>query len=216
LPIFDIEMAESVQVENDSSSSYIVLLSGSHVIGKEILAKSLSEHLNCPWISADMAHGAANFGARSQARKGYDYSKVFGRIWLSKLRRIGFLSDGSESEGESKAKVPRKLGQEGCTAILSVFHMRKPGRDAIRDAMLEHSIRPIFVIMHITQETLSGRTLGAEEPELAERIMAQKRADIQEPHEDERDVILVDSMRDLDTMLPDIKEAITRQLRMNV
>lgn len=46
--------------------------------------------------------------------------------------------------------------------------------------MLAHSIKSIFVIMHIAKETLSGRTLGAEEPELAERIMGEKIADIQE------------------------------------
>jgi len=159
-----------------------------------------------------MVHSAASFGSKSQAKKGYDYGKVFGRIWLSKLRRLGFLTDGNESDGESEVPTPRKLGTEGCTAVITLYHMRKHERDAIRDAMLAHSIRPIFVIMHITKETLSGRTLGAEEPELAERIMEIKIAAIQEPLDEERDVILVDAMRDVDAMFSEIMERITQQL----
>ena len=193
-----------------------MLLSGTHVTGKETLAVSLSKALSCPWIKAEMAHNAATFGSRSQAKRGYGYGKVFGRIWFSKLRRLGFLTDGNESDGEYKVEAPRKLGTEGCTAVISLYHMRKPARDAIQDVMLEHSIRPIFVIMHITKETLSGRTLGAEEPELAERIMEQKIADIQEPLEEEKDVILIDSMRDVNALFPEIMEGITRQLQVDM
>lgn len=160
-----------------------------------------------------MAHAAATFGSRSQAKRGYDYSKVFGRIWFTKLQRLGFLTDGNESDGESQVDNPRKLGTKGCTAVITLSHMRKPARDAIRDVMLAHSIRPMFVIMHITKETLSGRTLGAEEPELAKRIMEQKTEDIQEPLEEERDVILIDSIRDVDTLFPEIMDGITQQLQ---
>jgi gluconate kinase len=207
-------MSESPKVESKpSSSSYVVLLSGTHVTGKETLAVSLSKALSCPWIKAEMVHSAATFGSRSQEKKGYDYSKVFGRIWFSKLQRLGFLTDGNESDGESKVAAPRKLGIEGCTAVISLYHMLRPARDAIRDVMLAHSISTIFVIMHITKETLSGRTLGAEEPELAERIMEQKIASIQEPLEEEKNVILVDSMRDVDAVFREIMEGITRQLQ---
>jgi gluconate kinase len=205
-------MSEPSQVKSISPSSYIVLLSGTHVIGKETLAVSLSKALKCPWIEAEMAHNAAKFGSRSQAQKGYDYNKVFGRIWFSKLRRLGFLTNGNESDGEAKVETPRKLGSEGCTAVLSLYHMRKPARDAIREVLQAHSIRPIFVIMHITEGTLSGRTLGAEEPELARKIMEYKIADIQEPLEEEKDIILIDSMRDIDTLFSETMERITRQL----
>ena len=210
-------MSESPQAESKPSpSSYVVLLSGTHVTGKETLAVSLSKALSCPWIKAEMAHNAATLGSRSQAKRGYDYGKVFGRIWFSKLRRVGFLTDCNESDGESKVEAPRKLETEGCTAVVSLPHMRKPAREAIRGVMLAHSVRPIFVIMHITKETLSGRTLGAEEPELAERIMEQKIADIQEPLEEEKDVILIDSLRDVDSLFPEIMEGIIRQLQVDL
>jgi gluconate kinase len=209
------DMSESPQVES-KPSSYAVLLSGTHVTGKETLAISLSKALSCPWINAEMTHNAATFGSRSQEKRGYDYGKVFGRIWFSKLRRLGFLTDCNESDGESKVEAPRKLEAEGCTAVISLHHMRKPARDAIKHVMLAHSIRPIFVIMHITKETLSGRTLGAEEPELAGRIMEQKIADIQEPLEEEKDVILIDSMRDVNALFVEIMEGITRQLQVDM
>jgi gluconate kinase len=208
-------MAESSQVEA-KPLSYVVLLSGTHVTGKETLAISLAKALSCPWINGEMAHNAATFGSRSQAKKGYDYGKVFGRIWFSKLRRLGFLADGNESDGESPVEAPRKLGTDGCTAVISLYHMRKPARDAIKEVMLANSIRPIFVIMHITKETLSGRTLGAEEPDLAERIMEQKIADIQEPLEEERDVILIDSTQDIDALFLQIMEKIPQQLQVGV
>lgn len=197
--------------EEPNPSSYVVLLSGTHVTGKETLAVSLSRSLSCPWLKAEMAHTLSKFGARSQAKKGYNYSEVFGRIWLSKLRRLGFLSDGNESDGGSDVNAPRKLGMD-CTAVISCYAMRKPSRDAIREVMLAHSIKPIFVIMQITKETLSGRTLGAEEPDLAERIMEEKIADIQEPLEEEEDIIMIDSMRDVDTLFLEIKEEISRQV----
>lgn len=157
-------------------------------------------------------HNIATFGARSQARKGYDYDEVFGRIWFSKLQRIGFLSDGNESDGDLEIDAPRKFGTE-CTALISCYSMRKPARDAIRHVMLANSIKPIFVIMQITKETLSGRTLGAEEPVLAEKIMGEKIADIEMPLEEETDVIVIDSMRDVDTLFAEITEGIQRQLK---
>ncbi|KAK2610522.1 hypothetical protein N8I77_003946 [Diaporthe amygdali] len=201
------------------SPSYAVLLSGTHVTGKETLAPSLSKALGCQWIKAEMAHNAATFGARSQARRGFDYGKVFGRIWSSKLQRLGFLAGGGEPDGEVElgAEAPRSNpGVQQCAAVISLYHMRKPARDAIRAAMLARVVRPVFVILHITEETLSGRTLGAEEPRLAEQIMAHKVADIQVPLEEERDVILVDSLRDVDALFPEILEGVAQQLRMDV
>lgn len=199
--------------------SYAVLLSGTHVTGKETLAVQLAEALGCPWIKAEMAHNAATFGARSQARRGFDYGKVFGRIWSSKLQRLGLPAGGNEpAVGDvPEAEEPRGGGQQQkCAAVISLYHMRKPARDAIRDAMLALSAKPVFVILHITKETLSGRTLGAEEPLLAERIMAHKVADIQEPLGEETDVILVDSLRDVDALFPEILEGVARQLQDGV
>jgi gluconate kinase len=200
------------------ASSYVVLLSGTHVTGKETLAVSLSKSLGCPWLKAEHIHASASFGARSQEKKGYNYGGVFGRIWFSKLRRLGFLADGNESDGELEVDTCRKLRTaprkpgSNCTALISCFAMRKPARDAIRDVMLAHDIRAIFTILHITEETLFGRTLGAEEPELAERIMGEKIADIQKPFQEERDVILIDSMKDVDALFSEIRERIMRQL----
>jgi gluconate kinase len=203
------KMSESLQAS--IPSSYVVLLSGTHVTGKETLAVSLSKSLGCPWLKGEMSHGSALFGSRSQAKKGYDYSEVFGRIWFSKLRRMGFLVDRYEPSGERKVPAPRIVGRE-CTAIITCFAMRKPAREAIRETMLARSIKPIFVIMQITVETLAGRTLGAEEPELAAKIMGHKIADIQAPQDDEQDVIVIDSMRDVEALFFEIKEAIDNRI----
>lgn len=202
------------------SPSYAVLLSGTHVTGKETLAVNLAKALDCVWIKGEMAHSAATFGARSQARRGLDYGRVFGRIWSSKMQRLGFLAGGGEPDagnGDSD-EAPEGAGLSGTqqqhgAAVISLYHMRKPARDAIRDALLARSVKPVFVILHITEETLSGRTLGAEEPQLAEKIMAHKIADIEEPLAEETDVILVDSLRDVDALFQEILEAVTRQLQ---
>lgn len=192
-------------------TSYAVLLSGTHVTGKETLAVSLSRSLNCSWIKAETIYNFAKSGARSQVKKGYSHDEVFGRIWFSKLRRMGFLSDGYESDGEVEVGAPRRFGH--CTALISCYSMPKPARDAIRHVMLANSIKPIFVILQITEEVLSGRTLGAEEPELAKRIMGEKLADIEEPVlEEEPDVTVIDSMRDIDFLYLEIKDGIDRQL----
>lgn len=221
----DIDMPGPTRAKPASSSStspsYAVLLSGTHVTGKETLAILLAEALGCEWIKAEMAHNAATFGARSQAKRGFDYGKVFERIWSSKLQRLGFpASSGNELDSETEPPpardAPAGKQQHHCAAVISLYHMRKPARDAIRDAMLAVAIRPVFVVLHITEETLSGRTLGAEEPQLAERIMAHKVADIQEPLGEEKDVILVDSLRDVDALFPEILEQVAKQLESGV
>jgi len=199
--------------DNTSShySSFVVLLCGTHVTGKETLAVHLSKALQCPWIKAEMAHNAAGFGAKSQSKRGFDYVQVFARIWSTKLQRLGFLTDGSESEGEVQTPAPRRLGSDGCTAVITIYHSEKNDRDAIREAMLNHGVKPHFFIMQISEETLSGRTLGAEEPVLAERIMKTKISHIQRPSEEERDVILVDSLQDVDSMFDEIMNRVTEQ-----
>lgn len=206
------------------NSPYVVLLSGTHVTGKETLAVSLSKSLRTPWLKAEMAQHSATFGARSQAKRGYAFEEVFGRIWLSKVRRVGFLSDGSESDGESDDE-PRRTPTGGkfraapirsgpaCTALITCFAMLKAERDAIRAALLVQGVKTIWVILQITEETLSGRTLGAEDFEMAEKVMGEKLADIQKPLEDETDVILIDSMREVDALFLEIREGISRQLR---
>ena len=68
------------------------------------------------------------------------------------------------------------------------------------------------MILHITKETLFGRALGAEEPRLAERIMGEKIADIEEPLAKEKDVILVDSMRNVDSLFLKNKKGTGQQL----
>jgi gluconate kinase len=196
----------SIDIEKQEVTSYVVILSGTHVTGKETLAIALSKSMNCPWLKAEMACKSANISARSQTGKGYSYDSVFGRIWFTKLLRLGLLSDGYESDGGSnvdslKKPAPRK---NGCIAVISSYAMRKPARDAIRNVMISNGIRPIHAIMHVTKETLSGRTLGAEEPELAERIMGEKIADIQRPLEEEKDVLMIDSLRVVDEMFSEI------------
>lgn len=160
----DMNMSESsLEVK---ASSYVVLLSGTHVTCKETLAVSLSKLLCCSWIKVEMVLNSAIFGARSQANRGYDDGEVLGRIWFPKIRRTGFLPDGNESDGESEIEpsprrnlnVALRESGERCTALISCYAMREPARDAIREVMLPHSIRPVFVIMQITEETLSGRT----------------------------------------------------------
>jgi len=172
-------------------SPFVVLLSGTHVTGKETLALKLSSALKWKWIEGDMPHASARFGARSQAARGLDYAQVFGRIWLTKLMQLGFLSEGSTSP-------------DGCAGLITTLAMRPPARDAMRAALGGVGVRAVFVIMQINTETLEGRTVGAEEPELAERILEEKIKDIQEPGEEEEDVILVEAVRDVDSLFEEI------------
>jgi gluconate kinase len=200
---------------------YIVILSGTHVTGKETIAVSLSKSLNCPWLKGEFAANSANVISRSQEKRGYDLNTVYGKTWFKKMQRIGLMSDGSESDGggdsdneERRKKTKPSKKESGCLALVTHFALRKPGRDAIRDVMFEKDVRVIFVILHITKDTLSGRTLGAENPELAERIMEEKREDLREPEEEESDVLVVDSMQDVDALTMDIEELIKRQVAM--
>ncbi|KAK0702270.1 hypothetical protein B0H67DRAFT_394370 [Lasiosphaeris hirsuta] len=181
--------------QRPNPTSYAILLSGTHVTGKETLAVSLSAALGCPRLKAEMAHNSATLGARSQAKKGYDYGEVF----------------GDKAGNKSNVASPND-SRPNYKAVITCYSMRKPARDAIRHAMLKRSIQPLFVVMHITKDTLSGRTLGAEEPELVEKIMREKIKDIVEPLVEEKDVILVDSLRDVDALFREIEEGISRQM----
>ncbi|KAK1760005.1 hypothetical protein QBC47DRAFT_316947 [Echria macrotheca] len=214
-------MAESGQ-HDSQPMVYVVLLSGTHVTGKETLAVSLSKSLGCPWVKGEMVHSSSDRGASSQSKKGFDYSQVFGRIWLDKLHRVGFRADlrrpatpdgDPKQAGSSEQQEAKPEQGPHCAAVISCYAMRRHARDAVRAAMRTLSIRSVFVIMQITEQTLSGRTLGAEEPELAARIMGEKVAHIELPQEDEEDIILIDSMQDVDAMFVEIRERIQRQVR---
>lgn len=123
--------------------------------------------------------------------------------------RTGFLSDGNESDGESDVEVtsktsaaPRKSG-----IVISSHHMRRPAVDAIRDAVFNQAKKLGFAIIYITKETLSGRTSGAEQPDLAERIMGGKIDDIEELEGEEK-VILVDERGGIEGMFDEIRKRI--------
>ncbi|CZR68189.1 uncharacterized protein PAC_18088 [Phialocephala subalpina] len=195
------------------ATSYMVVLSGTHVTGKETIAVSLSKSLNCPWLKGEFVHTSAWFAARAQERRGQDRSTVYGRQWFTKMQRqFGLLSDIPESNGGKAFEPDPKKSSTGCIALVTIFALRKQGRDAIREVMLERSVRVIFVVLQITKDTLDGRTLGAEEPDLAETIMESKREDIRLPEVEERDVLVVDSMQDVDALTLDIEERVRRQV----
>lgn len=187
------------------SESFVVLLSGTHVTGKETLAFSLSKLLGCPWLKGEMALGAATLGARAQSQRGYDTSEVFGRIWSSKMQRTGLKLDSEEFDAGTMKHLSWNVSsarelKPRCKALITCYAMRKHDRDAIRSVLLAKSVRPVFVIMQITKETLLGRTLGAEDPVLATKILESKIADIEEPLKEEEDIIVIDSMLDVDAL----------------
>lgn len=189
----------------NTHGTYVIILSGTHVTGKETLAVSISNAHECRWIKSEWMHSAATKAAVAQSKRGFDYKTVFGRVYSTKLQQVGFDFD---AEGTGAPSKP--------LALLSCFHMTPFERDAMRQAMLDRNVKPIFAIMHITTETLSGRTLGAEEPELAARIMATKASHIQEPLQEETDVIVIDSMKSLDVVFAEMTEAIRRRVTGNV
>jgi gluconate kinase len=112
--------------------------------------------------------------------------------------------------GEVENQDPKKR-VTGCLALVMCFALRKPARDAIRDVMVAKSVWEIFVILQITRDTLSGRTLGAENPELAARVMEEKAEDLRKLLE-EKDVLVVDSMQDVNALISDIEEMVRRQV----
>jgi gluconate kinase len=204
---------------------YIVLLSGTHVTGKDTIAVSLSTSLSCPWLKGDQIHTSSLQIAKSQAKRGHEFSTVYGKTWFTKMQRIGLMSEGYESDGEAedfplrspksgnpKIKIKGNGGEGACKALVTTYALRKESRDAFRDVMSSKGVRTIFVILQITKHTLSGRTLGAEEPELAERIMEEKVEDLEVPVEGERDVIVVDSMQGIDALTVEIEERIRMQV----
>ncbi|KAM7205970.1 putative thermosensitive gluconokinase [Rhypophila sp. PSN 637] len=201
---------------SNSDGGYVILLSGTHVTGKETIAFSLAQSLQCQWIKGEAAHAAANFGARAQAsrRAGYDYHDVFQRIWLAKMLRLGLdipslstvhadrAGDGmiaaetanqtqeiEASAGGSRADTGHQdhkpKGKGKCLAVITIYATRYPARKAVRSVLAKHFVKPIFAILQITKQTLSGRTLGAEEAELAKQIMREKERDIEPPEESE-------------------------------
>lgn len=74
-----------VEEASRSSSSYIVVLPGTYVDGKETIAISLSKLLDCRWLEGDQVHSSSNSIARSQEKRGYDNSMVYGRTWFTKM-----------------------------------------------------------------------------------------------------------------------------------
>lgn len=139
------------------------------------------------------------------------------------MQQIGLLlgSDYGRNNEGLDGRIPNRISsyvsdgrefERRCEALITCYAMRKHTRDVIRDVMLAHSVRPVFVIMQITKEALSGRTLGAEDPVLAAKIMETKMADIEEPLMEEENTIVVNSMLDVDALQLEIMEQIGQQL----
>jgi len=191
---------------------YIVLLSGTHVTGKEMTARTVATNLQCPYINGEMAHTAANFSSRSADRRGggLDPAASFGNTWYRKMSRLGLLE---ALENPTLPPTPTSTPAANPAALITVFALRKFSRNAIKNVMREKGVRVIIVILQITTDTLSGRTLGAEEEGDAVRIMASKAEDLRPP-EGEEDVLVVDSMQQVDALIEDIEGMVRRQVEV--
>lgn len=187
-------------------SSYVVLLSGTHVTGKETIAASLATALHCPFLKSDLAKG---FVIRANKHGSDDPSVVFGQTWLAKMQRaVPVYAVAPPRDGVATEFWNPHPHHEGagplCTAVISCGPLRRHNKDAIRSVLLARGVRAVFVVLQITRDTLEGRTLGAEEPELAKRIFASKAEDARAVEEGERDVLAVDSLRDVDSSTEEI------------
>ncbi|PYH96122.1 hypothetical protein BO71DRAFT_397366 [Aspergillus ellipticus CBS 707.79] len=197
-------------------TSYIIIISGTHVTGKDTLVSSLSTTFHCPALKGEYCYSSAWAIARSREKHGYDRDTIFGQTWLRKMNRIGLLA-AMDSHSSSSASSASSSGSDsgdgdgdgdcdsegGILAVVSCFAMRKPSRDAIREIMLaqEEPVGVIFVVLQIERETLVGRTLGAENQELALRILEEKVEDIRVPVlEEEPDTLVVDGTLDVDSL----------------
>jgi gluconate kinase len=197
----------------------MVIICGTHVTGKETIATALSTSLKCPLLKGELAQSSAAAIARSRGKRGYDSSTVFGQAWFLKMQRVRLMYDvaagdnnHSRSSGSDSKRHTEEESRPRCIAFVTCLALRKHGRDAIRDIMLTKSIRVIFVVLQITRDTLVGRTVGAENHELEMKILREKAEDLTLPLEEETDVLVVDSMQDIDSLTEDIKEMIKRQV----
>ena len=205
---------QSIPPHSTASSPYVIILSGTHVTGKETIAINLSQSLNTPWLKGEPVSNSANLAARSNAKHAHSdssYAAVYGRTWLMRMRMMGLELPTSVPQSPNHGTISGDKNGK-CLALVTNYHLRKPARDGVRESLLAEGVRAIFVILQITPGVLSGRTLGAEEPELAERIMKEKVEDLREPSEEETDVLVVDSMQDVDTLTVRIEEIIRQQV----
>lgn len=198
------------------SKSYIVILSGTHVTGKETIALSLASALGVSWLRGENAGNTAWSFARAHENRGATTSQAqekYGETWFSRMQRIGLLSDaqvGGERPVSPSAESKRIEG--GCLAVCTNYALRTMYRNGMRDAMAKRGVRTIFVILQISKDTLCGRTLGAEEPELAKRIMKEKTDDLEEPGEEERDCLVVDSLMPVDSLTAHVEWLVRAQV----
>ncbi|RAK96392.1 uncharacterized protein BO80DRAFT_484492 [Aspergillus ibericus CBS 121593] len=210
-------------------TTYILIISGTHVTGKDTIATSLAHTYHCPFLEGEYSYCAAWSIARARAKHGYDTLSVFGQTWLRKMRRVG-LHTPSRSSSSSSSSPPRSPSyspplsplSEASTstnlhpekeerggrisAIISSPAMRQPHREAIRAVMETYAVGVIFVVLQIERETLMGRTVGAENVDLERRILEEKTEDIRLPGVEEVGVgpgggtIVVDALLDVDSV----------------
>ncbi|PWY79644.1 hypothetical protein BO70DRAFT_397128 [Aspergillus heteromorphus CBS 117.55] len=246
-----------------SPTSYIIIISGTHVTGKDTIATSLSQALHCPYLKGEYSFNSASSIARSREKHGYDRFTVFGQTWLRKMNRGGLWdayantntntitsnfssrsrggsssassagsasnsSSASDSDSDSgpvpipTPSIPSSVSSSASAnprpknssikAIITAGAMRKPSRDAIRAIMLAQpeAVGVIFVVLQIGRETLVGRTVGAENPELEMRIIEEKVEDIRVPLAEEQDTLVVDALQDVDSLGDEIRGLVGR------
>ncbi|PYI08446.1 hypothetical protein BO78DRAFT_395594 [Aspergillus sclerotiicarbonarius CBS 121057] len=198
-----------------TNSNHILIISGTHVTGKDTIATSLAHTYNSPFLEGEYCYNAAWSIARARQKHGYDVASVFGQTWLRKMNRIGLPlplstpptpshTPPSSPSSSSTASSSYTGRGGGISAVVSCAAMRKPHRDAIRSVMATQSVGVIFVVLQIEPETLLGRTVGAENRELEMRILQEKTEDIRLPGVEEagpgRETIVVDALMDVDSV----------------
>ncbi|KAM7208224.1 hypothetical protein V8F20_001504 [Naviculisporaceae sp. PSN 640] len=167
-------------------TAYVVILTGRQECGGRYVGPELARCLNTRYTYGAPANEFARQHAHLQAGNSpwHIYNQHYREAWLPIMRRLGFWTVSNWVGG----RPPRSLGRltlggweepdvgtpQGrnlirgaemtrawdCRGVVVSSELMRSGRQAIREALGEHGIRPVFVILRIESWQERWRTYG--------------------------------------------------------
>ena len=169
----------------------LLIVSGPAGAGKSTIASALAARLDCASIEGDAVHDAV---AITKMSNGIALSSLDRHIWLARIK-IEILERVRATQMlRDSAAIAMPLNTSNPeTIVLTCSALKRDNRDALRDMLGDGSIETRFVVLQASEEELVRRVGERKGHYMKADMVASQLAAVEDPAEDEVDMLPVDA-----------------------